>query len=152
MGNGSLFLSSTPSGAPAAGDSLARLAAGSSLAIPGKPLQKRKPRQAEWHLPRTSMGDNRRFLERQRRKPPPHRGQRPLWKNAAHQAFAPPHTPKPHFRRGSGGTGFLPHLSEQSEREFPPAGDGFQRKPLWPKATGRMASAEFLYGGDSCFL
>ena len=25
---------------------------------------------------------------------------------------------------------FLPHLSERSEREFPPAGVGFQRKPL----------------------
>ena len=44
-------------------------------------------RQAGGHLPPSSVGVNRRLSERQRRKPPPHRGQSPLWKNAAAQAM-----------------------------------------------------------------
>ena len=47
----------------------------------------RRWRQTGWYLPPSSVGVNRRFSEHQRRKPPPHRGQSPLWKNAAAQAM-----------------------------------------------------------------
>lgn len=54
-------------------------------------------RQTGWYLPPSSVGVNRRFSEHQRRKPPPHRGQSPLWKNAAIQAVPVARAPAPHF-------------------------------------------------------
>ena len=57
----------------------------------------RRWRQTGWYLPPSSVGVNRRFSEHQRRKPPPHRGQSPLWKNAAIQAVPVTRAPAPHF-------------------------------------------------------
>ena len=57
----------------------------------------RRGRQAGWYLSPSSVGVNRRFSEHQRRKPPPHRGQSLLWKNAAIQAVPVTRAPAPHF-------------------------------------------------------
>ena len=64
-------------------------------------------------------GVNRRFLERQRRKPPPHRGLSPLWKKMRRTTLCPT-TPKKSRILGRGrlwgNRRFLPHLSEAETR------------------------------------
>lgn len=65
-------------------------ASGFPAALPGKAKTHRKTRRGgrpDGICRRSSVGVNRRVSKRQRRNPPPHRGQSPLWKNAVTPAM-----------------------------------------------------------------
>ena len=88
------------------------------------PRQSRRGGRPDGICCRSSVGVNRRVSKRQRRNPPPHRGQSPLWKNAVTPAM--PSTSPLHRILGGeafvGGTfGSLPHLSEAPASGFPAA-------------------------------
>ena len=60
----------------------------------GKPVPRR---QGERHLPALLCGGKQGIFRAKRRKFPPHRGQSPLWKNAAIQAVPVTRAPAPYF-------------------------------------------------------
>ena len=97
----------------------------------GVPFLQSFPRQSR----RSSVGVNRRVSKRQRRNPPPHRGQSPLWKNAVTPAM-PSTSPLCRILGGGrlwGGTfGSLPHLSEAPAQRNP------RRSGRFAKQTGEL--------------
>ena len=98
------------------------------------PRQSRRGGRPDGICRRSSVGVNRRVSKRQRRNPPPHRGQSPLWKNAVTPAM-PSTSPSRRILGGAfvGGTfGSLPHLSGAPAQRNP------RRSGRFAKQTGEL--------------
>ena len=87
------------------------------------PRQSRRGGRPDGICRRSSVGVNRRVSKRQRRNPPPHRGQSPLWKNAVTPAM-PSASPSRLIKEGGvcGGNRRFPTAFVRRARERIPRG------------------------------